>query len=213
MDRALEILPADYWRWYLTANAPESADSSFTWEHFQVTVNKDLADVLGNFVNRVLRFAANRFGSNVPAGGTWGASEQALVQELSQMIEELRDHMEDMQLRRSAASLRAIWSLGNEYFNAAAPWKAVKEDPEGAQMMVRISINLIRVFSLLSAPFLPQTAARLMQALHLAPELDVSLGDLNDELRAIAPGAPFDVPDVLFVKLEDDQIAKWKAER
>jgi methionyl-tRNA synthetase len=65
-DQALELLPADYWRWYLIANAPESSDANFTWEHFASTVNKDLADVLGNFVNRVLKFAAARFDGVVP---------------------------------------------------------------------------------------------------------------------------------------------------
>ena len=57
---ALEILPADYWRYYLMANAPESADSNFTWAHFAGVVNKDLADVLGNFVSRVTKFCAAR---------------------------------------------------------------------------------------------------------------------------------------------------------
>ena len=51
MDQALEILPADYWRWWLLSHAPESSDSKFTWENFQSSVNKDLADVLGNFVS------------------------------------------------------------------------------------------------------------------------------------------------------------------
>jgi methionyl-tRNA synthetase len=63
-DHALEILPADYWRYFLIANAPESDDSSFTWEHFTATVNKDLADTLGNFVNRV-----PDGGPPVPQGG------------------------------------------------------------------------------------------------------------------------------------------------
>lgn len=67
-DAALEILPGDYWRYFLIANAPESDDSSFTWEHFTATVNKDLADTLGNFVNRVLSFSRKRFGDEVPAG-------------------------------------------------------------------------------------------------------------------------------------------------
>jgi len=49
MDRALEVAPADYWRYYLIANAPENADSNFTWEQFAGTINKDLADVLGAF--------------------------------------------------------------------------------------------------------------------------------------------------------------------
>ena len=62
MDQALEILPADYWRWWLMSNVPEGSDSNFTWESFQAGVNKDLADVLGNFVSRVTKFAAARFG-------------------------------------------------------------------------------------------------------------------------------------------------------
>ena len=72
MDQALEILPADYWRWWLMANVPEGSDSNFTWESFQAGVNKDLADVLGNFVSRVTKFAAARFGAAVPAGGATG---------------------------------------------------------------------------------------------------------------------------------------------
>jgi methionyl-tRNA synthetase len=68
MDDALQLLPADYWRWYLLANAPESDDSSFTWELFAGAVNKDLADNLGNFVNRTLTFTSRRFGDAIPAG-------------------------------------------------------------------------------------------------------------------------------------------------
>ena len=75
MDQALEILPADYWRWWLMSNVPEGSDSNFTWESFQAGVNKDLADVLGNFVSRVTKFAAARFGETVPAGGAYGPAE------------------------------------------------------------------------------------------------------------------------------------------
>ena len=46
MDQALELLPADYWRWWVVANAPEGSDATFTWEQFQTQVNADLADVL-----------------------------------------------------------------------------------------------------------------------------------------------------------------------
>ncbi len=76
MDTALEFLPADYWRYYLMANAPEGADSNFTWEHFAGVVNKDLADVLGNFVNRVTKFCVARFEGRVPGEGEYGAEEQ-----------------------------------------------------------------------------------------------------------------------------------------
>ncbi len=81
MDAALDLLPSDYWRYYLIANAPESADSSFTWEHFASVVNKDLADVLGNFVNRVTKFCVARFDGKVPGEGAYGEEEQALIAE------------------------------------------------------------------------------------------------------------------------------------
>ena len=75
MDQALEILPSDYWRWWLLSHAPESSDSECTWENFQQTVNKDLADVLGNFVSRVTKFCRSKFGQIIPTGGDWSQSE------------------------------------------------------------------------------------------------------------------------------------------
>ena len=69
MDDALELLPADYWRYFLMANAPESSDSTFTWEAFAGAVNKDLADTFGNFVNRCLTFTQRSVGAEVPGGG------------------------------------------------------------------------------------------------------------------------------------------------
>ena len=75
---ALEILPPDAWRWYLTANSPESSDTTFTWEQLTAAVNRDLADVLGNFVNRILKFCEARFGGVVPAGGEPGPLEAAV---------------------------------------------------------------------------------------------------------------------------------------
>src|SRR5690606_26680901 len=78
MDDALELLEADYWRWFLIANAPESDDASFTWPLFQQAVNADLVGTLGNFVNRTLSFTARRFGEQVPSGGEPGEPEAAL---------------------------------------------------------------------------------------------------------------------------------------
>ncbi|MEZ5916580.1 MAG: class I tRNA ligase family protein [Parvularculaceae bacterium] len=74
MDQALSLLPADYWRWHLMSNAPESDDSSFTLEHFASVVNKDLADVLGNFVNHHPVLCL-KFGAAVPAAGEYGDVE------------------------------------------------------------------------------------------------------------------------------------------
>src|SRR5215213_7908033 len=94
MDSALEILPADYWRYYLMANAPEGSDANFTWPHFAGVVNKDLADVLGNFVNRLTRFTASRFDGKVPEGGAYGGDEAELAADLDERIKRYTDLLE-----------------------------------------------------------------------------------------------------------------------
>jgi len=83
MDQALEILPADCWRWYLIANSPEGSDTTFTWDQLVAAVNRDLADVLGNFVNRIAKFCEARFEGTVPFGGEPGLLEEALFADVS----------------------------------------------------------------------------------------------------------------------------------
>jgi methionyl-tRNA synthetase len=210
MDQALELLPADYWRWYLTANAPEGSDTAFTWDQFATAVNKDLADVLGNFVNRITKFAENRFEARVPDGGEPGPLEQKLYGDLSARLVELTAQMEGLELRKSAQSLRAIWGLGNEYLAEAAPWTAIKTDPVRAGTIVRTGLNLAALFARLSHPFIPFTAAKIAEA--LAPDAALGpwpTGDAAEALATLAPGHPIRAPEVLFKKIDDAQIAAW----
>ena len=209
VDQALELLPADYWRWWLLSHAPESSDSEFTWENFQQSVNKDLADVLGNFVSRITKFCRSKFGEEVPAGGAWGAREQALIEELTTRVGAYERHMEAMDVRKSAQELRAIWVAGNEYLQSAAPWSVFKQDPEQAAAQVRLGLNLIRLYAVLSAPFIPTAAEGLFAALGTDdrswPE------DITAALSALPAGHSFTVPEVLFAKITDEQREEWQA--
>jgi len=212
MDAALEILPADYWRYYLMANAPESADSNFTWEHFSSVVNKDLADVLGNFVNRVTKFCAARFDGAVPGEGEYGAEEKALIDELDLRVGQYALLMEAMEFRKGLAELRAIWVAGNEYLTRAAPWTHIKTDRAKAAAGVRMGLNLVHIFGHLSWPVIPDAARKMHTAIQPAPAIipwpDGSMAELLDQLDI---GMKIDVPDVLFAKITDEQIAAWKA--
>lgn len=210
MDQALEILPSDYWRWWLLSHAPESSDSEFTWENFQQSVNKDLADVLGNFVSRVTKFCRSKFGEEVPAGGTeyWGYDEEELVKELTLKIRSYEQHMTNMEVRKSAQELRAIWVAGNEYLQNAAPWSAFKESPEKAAMQIRLALNLIRLYAVISAPFIPDAKETLLAAMQTG---DTSWpDDVSAALEALQPGHTFTVPDVTFRKISDDEREEWQ---
>jgi methionyl-tRNA synthetase len=208
MDQALAILPADYWRWWLLSHAPESSDSEFTWENFQQSVNKDLADVLGNFVSRVTKFCRSKFGEVVPDGGEYGEAELTLVAELQGRVDAYQAHMEAMEVRKSAAELRAIWVAGNEYLQSAAPWAAFKTDPDRAAAIVRLSLNLIRLYAVLSAPFIPDAARTMLAAIGAdGAEWPDTVGDA---LATLEPRHPFTVPDVLFAKIADEDREEWQ---
>ncbi|MGW2489490.1 methionine--tRNA ligase [Streptomyces sp. NPDC001606] len=210
-DQALDILPADYWRYFLIANAPESDDSSFTWEHFTATVNKDLADTLGNFVNRVLSFSRKRFGDEVPAGGEPGAAEARLGEEIARLLGEYEEHMEALQFRKAAAALRALWSAGNSYLEEKAPWLEIKTDKDGAALTLRTAMNLIHLYAVVSEPFIPATAKTMRAAFALAG--DTAAWVTEDEAKALAAvpaGTPFTVPPVLFAKITDEDLETYK---
>jgi methionyl-tRNA synthetase len=211
MDQALDIAPADVWRWRLTAAAPESSDSAFTWEEFQAGVNADLANVLGNFVNRITRFDAARFDSIVPAGGAPGKAEEALADELDKRVKLITQLHEDMEFRKAAAETRAIWVLGNEYLQTAAPWTAIKTDMAAAAVGVRTGLNLCVLFAQVSAPFMPETAATILRAFGLGEEqLKWPDRPARELLGVLSHGAQVTPPDVLFRKIEDEDVLAWK---
>ena len=212
MDTALTLQPADCWRWYLTANCPEGSDSAFTWEQFQSAVNRDLADVLGNFVNRILKFCETRFEGVVPSGGEPGPLERKLYADLSAGLADLTAQLEAMELRKSAQAARALWVLGNEYLTEAAPWTQIRTDPERAALIVRTGINLVGLFARICAPFIPFTAETISDAVGEPYPGPWPGADGAEALSRIEAGRSVRAPEVLFKKIEDSQVEVWRAE-
>jgi methionyl-tRNA synthetase len=211
MDAALEILPADYWRWHLTATSPEGSDSAFTWEQFASTINSDLANVLGNFVNRILKFTESKFDGLVPAGGAPGPVEQALFARVDETLAALTASLEAMEFRKAAADVRQLWVIGNEYLQEAAPWTALKTDAERAAVGVRTALNLVALYARVSAPFIPHSAAIIANAVGEPAEAAWPARPAVALLETLPAGRVVQAPEVLFRKIDDDQIAEWTA--
>jgi methionyl-tRNA synthetase len=209
MSDALELLDADYWRWYLMANAPESGDTTFTWELFGTAVNKDLVGTLGNLVNRTVTQIGRHFDDVVPDGGEPEAIEAELSARVAERLREYLGHLDDLEFRKAASALRALWAEGNAYLEQREPWKTVKEDRARTACTLRTAINLVAVAAAASEPWIPASCARLRaafpdvawDAVRLVPELsDVAL---------LAPGDRIEAPGLLFQKLAPEQLDEW----
>ena len=213
MDQALDIAPSDYWRWHLIANAPESSDTAFTWEEFQLSVNSDLANVLGNFVNRITKYACGKFEGKVPEGGKKTAAEEWLLKELNQRIPLLISFYEKREFRKAMSETRAIWAAGNEYLTQAAPWTHYKTDINQAAMGVRVGLNLVSLFGILAQPIIPDAASKILDAMNI-PENNRSWNfGSSENITKLIDTLPFgheiNSPDVLFAKIEDNDVEIW----
>lgn len=212
-DKAVEEFSADYWRYWLMANAPEASDSSFTFDAFTSTVNKDLNGVLGNFVSRVLKMTASKIGSEVPGGGEMTAVEDELAANIQEKVNNYLKYMENMEIRKAMNELRAIWVEGNNYISTTEPWTVIKENPERAAAILRVCINLIRIFAILSAPVMPKVSESMLARLGLTsadmPKLNGF--DVKKELQALQPGHKFEVGEPLFERITPARTEELKA--
>ena len=165
LDAALDELPADWWRWWLTANAPEASDTRFTPALFADGCNADLADGLGNLVQP--RAVVRRHAIRRPRAGQGeaGEAEARLAIEADAIIGACAGHFAAIRPRRACESLRALWSLCDRYFAAQEPWRTIATDRDRAACATRTAINLLRLSAVVASPVLPHTSRRIAEAL------------------------------------------------
>jgi methionyl-tRNA synthetase len=111
-------------------------------------------------------------------------------------------------VRKSAAELRAIWVAGNEFLQSAAPWSTFKTDPDTAAADTRLALNLIRIYAILSQPFIPDASIKMLDA--IGTQETIWPGAMDAALTRLKPGHKFTVPDVLFQKITDEQREEWE---
>jgi methionyl-tRNA synthetase len=208
-DAALEELPADLWRWWLIANAPETSDTDFTVRRFAADTNKDLADVFGNLVNRVLRFALRTFDARVPGGGEPGDRENIVAAEIEASIGRLRVYHDCLEFRRAAAETRAIWARANAYVQDAAPWTELSRDRSKAIAATRVGLGLVRLSAAVAWSIIPALANKVLCALgedHKRPDwpIDVRAELLGDS----SAGRPLTELAPLVSKLTADDVER-----
>ena len=209
-EDAVQEFPADYWRYWLMANAPESSDSSFTFESFVNTVNKDLNGVLGNFAQRVMKMTASKLGAQIPEGGELQAEDKELIKVLQSRVQDYFKYLNEMEFRKAAAELRAIWVEGNNYISTTEPWMVIKEDETRAATILRLCLNLVRIYAILSAPFMPDTAEKIMAKFGLTSKDMPSLKDFSveKEMSALKAGHKFEAGEALFERITPEKAAE-----
>lgn len=213
-DAALDLYPADYWRYYLMANCPESDDSDFTFAHFAAIINKDLADILGNFANRSLSLIHKYFDGTLPVVLTPATLDQVLFDKVSDLVTAYQASLAALKFRQACSQLRSLWVIANEYITCQEPWKTIKNNPNEAAICLSHCVWLLRLFAILGQPIMPVTSNQILKLLNDPLEETLTSTPFSEGLN-FAPylaNHPVGDPIRLFEKIDDDRVNELTAE-
>ncbi len=205
LGQYLEKFPADPLRYYLAVNAPETKDADFTWEEFQQRNNSELADILGNLINRTLTFARKQYNGQVPAADQLDQTDQMMLALLQEAPQKIGDLIENFELRKAAYALIDVARSANKYFNDQEPWRMVRENPVKAQTPIHICLQAVKTLAVLMAPILPFSAEKVYKMLGIASSVHHEPWDHCGE-RFLPAGHRLGQEEILFKKIEDQEI-------
>ncbi len=214
VNEYLDIFPPDPLRYYLEANAPENKDADFGWKDFQTHNNSELADVLGNLINRCLSFTEKNFENKVPPAENPEAVDRAVLDAIVQSSGKISEALESFQVRRAVHEMMDLARTGNKYFNDSAPWKSLKNDRARCGCILNTTLQLLASLSIIMEPFLPFSAEKLWKMLGGPGSHRQQNWEAIPKLR-LSDGHPLGKREILFEKIEDEiieeQIAKLRS--
>ncbi len=194
---------SDELKYVLTSIAPESKDSEFTWKEFQTRINSELADILGNFVNRAMVLTQKYYQGIVPEKGELTEEDQRVLKEMNAIPDRIAKLVYAYKLRDAQAEAMNLARLGNKYLAETEPWKLVKTDVERVKTIMNIALQITANLSIVLQPFLPATAKKLSEFLNFNTTDWTNAG--GDDL--LKPGQMTSIPSILFTKIEDELVA------
>jgi methionyl-tRNA synthetase len=204
---------ADALRYYLTAIAPETKDSEFTWKGFHQSYKSELSDILGNFVNRTFVLMHKLCDGKVPdfSNDIIDEDDKNLIAEIQNSKQKIENNLEDCRFRDALFEVIDLARKGNQYLQKKEPWKRKAidgkystEDKQHIDNCIHLCLQLTANIAILINPFLPFTAKRLIYMMKVVDKIlewsnagSVSLLKVGYSLRP---------PEILFRKIEDSEI-------
>ena len=205
---------ADTLRYYLTAIAPESKDSEFTWKGFQDANNSELVSIFGNFINRALVLMHKLCNGKVPPlhNDLLDELDHATIEAIHQTKQKVEQLLEDYKFRDAQFEVINLARIGNQYMQKKEPWilaKQLAENPAAQQLInncLHICLQLTANLAILSNPFLPFTAKKICYLLKVVDK--ILYWENAGSMKLLSVGYSLRAPELLFRKIEDEEITQ-----
>lgn len=205
LDEYLKIFEPDPLRYCIAVNAPETKDSDFSWKDFQNRNNNELADILGNFINRTLTFLKKHYDSKIPTPGTFDDLDEQMLTKMKNAPKKIGKHIERYRVRKAVTAFMDLARFANKYFNDQAPWLTIKESGEKCKTTIHVCCRVCKSLAILMQPFIPFSATKLWEILNMEGDVAKQKWDSAGEVT-FTPDHKINKVKILFKKIDDDKI-------
>lgn len=197
----LKKYDADLIRYYLSVNMPDTHDSDFSWEDFQIKINNELVAVLGNYYHRCLSFTHKNFGS-IPEQASDEASAE-VMEKISSVFELYEEQLSKCDFKKALKTMMELAHFGNRFFDASKPWALVKNDKEECGKVMNTNLRIVKALSIMAWPFMPKSSEKIWEYMGLEGSIEKSgYGGLTDPLPV---GAQLKEPIPIYKKVEFEE--------
>ena len=208
----------DMLRYYLTQIAPETKDSEFTWKGFQDAVNSELVSIFGNFVNRTWVLMHKLCGGKVPKlhSDILDDTDKWIIKEIESAKLKVESLIEEYKFREALYEVIDLSRKGNQYMQKKEPWIVAKKATGNEQSAINaqkvidnclhLCLQLTANLAVLINPFLPNTAKKLLGMMKVVDKM-LDWGNAG-KLKLLSVGYSLRAPELLFRKIEDEEIKK-----
>ena len=207
VDEFLENYPADSLRYSLSINMPETRDADFSWEEFQAKHNNELADILGNFINRAFTFVRNYYDGQIPARGDLDDLDRELIDKLKSGRDSIGNLIDQFQFKEATKQFMDVARFANKYFNDQEPWKTRRENADKCATTLNLCLQAAYSLTIMMHPILPFTSQKIWKMLQLEGQVEESQWDRIGEL-VLENDQTIDEIEILFEKIPDKIIKK-----
>lgn len=200
----LEEFPGkqDVLRYVLTSNAPETKDNDFSWKDFQARNNSELVAIYGNFVNRAVVLTQKYYQGVIPSKGELTGYDQEVLDALAEFPFKIAASVERYRFREALGIMMDLARLGNKYLADTEPWKTIKTDEVRTATIMNIALNIAASLAIVSEPFLPFTAQKLVDLFGIKNPTWDQAGNPN----LLEEGSSIGQMGLLFEKIEDNVV-------